>query len=117
LYTGDLGELDDAGYLYIRDRKKDMCLVSGYNVYPREVEEVLYLHPAVVEAAVIGVEDAYRGTTIRAYLALSDASVTQASLDRHCRENLAAYKVPREYGFLQSLPKTPSGKIDKNSLR
>jgi long-chain acyl-CoA synthetase len=117
LYTGDLGELDEDGYLYIRDRKKDLCLVSGYNVYPREVEEVLYLHPAVVEAAVIGVDDAYRGAAIRAYVALNDASVTQADLDRHCRGNLAAYKVPREYVFLANLPKTPVGKIDKKALR
>ena len=117
LYTGDLGELDGDGYLYIRDRKKDMCLVSGYNVYPREVEEVLYLHPAVVEAAVIGVDDTYRGAAIRAYVALNDASVTQADLDRHCRGNLAAYKVPREYVFLANLPKTPVGKIDKKALR
>jgi long-chain acyl-CoA synthetase len=117
LYTGDLGELDEDGYLYIRDRKKDLCLVSGYNVYPREVEEVLYLHPAVVEAAVIGVEDAYRGAAIRAYVALKDASVTQAELDRHCRGSLAAYKVPREYVFLATLPKTPVGKIDKKALR
>ena len=117
LYTGDLGELDDAGYLYIRDRKNDLCLVSGYNVYPREVEEVLYLHPAVVEAAVIGVEDAYRGTRIRAYLVVSDPSVDQAELDRHCRANLAPYKVPREYVVLPSLPKTTVGKIDKKALR
>jgi long-chain acyl-CoA synthetase len=117
LYTGDLGELDEAGYLYIRDRKSDMCLVSGYNVYPREVEEVLYLHPAIVEAAVIGVGDAYRGSSIRAYLAVSDPSVTQAELDRHCRANLAAYKVPREYVILPSLPKTLIGKIDKKALR
>ena len=117
LYTGDLGELDEAGYLYIRDRKKDMCLVSGYNVYPREVEEVLYLHPSVMEAAVVGFEDAYRGTSIRAYLAVSDPAVTQADLDRHCRANLAAYKVPREYVILPSLPKTLIGKIDKKALR
>jgi long-chain acyl-CoA synthetase len=117
LYTGDLGEMDEAGYLYIRDRKNDMCLVSGYNVYPREVEEVLYLHPSVMEAAVIGLEDAYRGTSIRAYLAVSDPSVTQAELDGHCRANLAAYKVPREYVILPSLPKTLIGKIDKKALR
>jgi long-chain acyl-CoA synthetase len=116
LYTGDLGELDAEGYLFIRDRKKDMCLVSGYNVYPREVEEVLYLHPAVREAAVIGVSDEYRGSMVRAYVALRDPGVAADELDRHCRANLAAYKAPRDYVLLPELPKTPVGKIDKKAL-
>ena len=117
LYTGDLGELDEEGYLYIRDRKKDMCLVSGYNVYPREVEEVLYLHPAVLEAAVIGVEDAYRGasnTRVRgAERRVGHADRARPALSRQSRrvQGAARVRVPAE------LPKTPVGKIDKKALR
>ncbi len=118
LYTGDIGELDEDGYLYIRDRKKDMILVSGYNVYPREIEEVLHRHPDVLEAAVIGVLDAYRGETVCAYVALVPARVADASrFDVYCRKHLAAYKVPRSYNFVDALPKTSVGKIDKIALR
>jgi long-chain acyl-CoA synthetase len=118
LYTGDIGELDADGYLYIRDRKKDMVLVSGYNVYPREIEEALHQHPAIREAAVIGVPDEYRGNIVKACIVpVADADVSEAALDAYCRENLAAYKVPRLYAFLDSLPKTVVGKIDKLQLR
>jgi long-chain acyl-CoA synthetase len=117
LYTGDLGELDDDGYLYVRDRKKAMLLVSGFNVYPREVEEVLCLHSAVQEAAVIGVPDERRGQLVKAFVVRrAGASADEAELDRHCRENLAPYKVPRVYAFVDRLPKTPVGKIDKKQL-
>jgi long-chain acyl-CoA synthetase len=117
LYTGDLGEFDADGYLYIRDRKKDMVLVSGFNVYPREVEEVLALHPAVLEAAVIGVPDERRGARVVAFVVhRPGASATSEVLDSHCRQNLAPYKVPRLYVFLERLPKTPVGKIDKKQL-
>jgi len=117
LYTGDLGELDTDGYLYIRDRKKDMVLVSGFNVYPREVEEVLCLHPAVLEAAVIGIGDEQRGALIKAFVALRPgADATAETLDAHCRLNLAPYKVPRVYVFLDRLPKTTVGKTDKKQL-
>jgi long-chain acyl-CoA synthetase len=118
LYTGDLGELDTDGYLYIRDRKKSMLLVSGFNVYPREVEEVLCLHAAVLEAAVIGVPDEAGGARIRAYVVpRSPDSVDAAALDRHCRANLAPYKVPRDYAIVERLPKTSVGKIDKLTLQ
>jgi len=118
LYTGDIGELDEDGYLYIRDRKKDMILVSGYNVYPREIEEVLHRHPDVLEAAVIGVLDAYRGETVCAYVVLLPARAADASrFDAYCRKHLAAYKVPRSYNFVDALPKTSVGKIDKIALR
>jgi long-chain acyl-CoA synthetase len=117
LYTGDLGEFDADGYLYIRDRKKDMLLVSGFNVYPREVEEVLSQHPALLEVAVIGRPDEQRGSTVVAFVALRPGQTTdEQALDGHCRRNLAAYKVPRAYVFLEHLPKTVVGKIDKKQL-
>ncbi len=118
LYTGDIGERDEDGYLYIRDRKKDMILVSGYNVYPREIEEVLHRHPGVLEAAVIGIPDAYRGETVCAYVTPASAPAVDAyQLDVFCRAHLAPYKVPRSYEFLNVLPKTGVGKIDKLALR
>jgi long-chain acyl-CoA synthetase len=117
LYTGDLGELDAEGYLYLRDRKKDMVLVSGFNVYPREVEEVLCLHPAILETAVIGVPDENRGGLVKAFVVLRPGQqVDTPTLDTYCRQNLAAYKVPRQYVFLGQLPKTVVGKIDKKQL-
>ena len=117
LYTGDLGEFDADGYLYIRDRKKDMVLVSGFNVYPREVEEVLSMHPAVLEAAVIGVADEQRGALIKAFVVHRPGSdATADALDAYCRLNLAPYKVPRVYVFLERLPKTTVGKTDKKQL-
>jgi long-chain acyl-CoA synthetase len=118
LYTGDIGELDDEGYLYIRDRKKDMILVSGYNVYPREIEEVLHRHPGVLEAAIVSVEDEYRGETVCAYVARTPEHPVDADqLNEYCREYLAPYKVPRNYEFVDILPKTSVGKVDKLALR
>jgi long-chain acyl-CoA synthetase len=117
LYTGDLGEFDADGYLYIRDRRKDMVLVSGFNVYPREVEEILCLHPGVLEAAVIGVPDEYRGGLVKAFVVpRANAQLDERTLDAHCRRSLAAYKVPRQYVFLDRLPKTAVGKTDKKEL-
>jgi long-chain acyl-CoA synthetase len=117
LYTGDLGEFDAEGYLYVRDRKKDMVLVSGFNVYPREVEEVLCLHPAVQEVAVIGVPDEYRGGLVKAFIVpRAGAPLDEQILDAHCRASLAAYKVPRQYVFVDRLPKTAVGKTDKKQL-
>ena len=118
LYTGDLGEFDLDGYLYVRDRKKDMVLVSGFNVYPREVEEVLCLHASVLEAAVIGVANEEKGALIKTFVVPRPGTEpTAQDLDAHCRRNLAAYKVPREYVFLEHLPKTSAGKTDKKQLR
>jgi long-chain acyl-CoA synthetase len=118
LYTGDLGELDTQGYLFIRDRKKSMLLVSGFNVYPREVEEVLCLHAGVLEAAVVGVPDEQRGTRISAFVVPKlRGSVDAGALERHCRANLAPYKLPRDYLIVGRLPKTPVGKIDKQQLQ
>ncbi|HSD52876.1 MAG TPA: AMP-binding protein [Burkholderiales bacterium] len=118
LYTGDIGELDADGYLYIRDRKKDMAIVGGYNVYPREVDEVLFLHPDVADAAAVGAPDAYRGEVIRAFVVLrAGARTTAEDLVAHCRANLAPYKVPASIECLTALPKTTVNKTDKQALR
>ena len=117
LYTGDMGYMDEDGYFYIVDRKKDMIIAGGYNIYPREVEEVLYEHPAIQEVAVVGVPDPYRGETVKAFIVLKDGKkVTEEELDKYCRENLAAYKVPRKYEFRDELPKTIVGKILRRQL-
>jgi long-chain acyl-CoA synthetase len=118
LYTGDIGELDDEGYLFIRDRKKDMAIVGGYNVYPREIDEVLFAHPEVLEVAAIGVPDAYRGEIIRAFVVPRPGRRPSGEeLLAHCRANLAKYKVPASIELVAALPKTSVGKIDKKALR
>ena len=118
LYTGDIGELDADGYLFIRDRLKDMVIVGGYNVYPREVEEVLFAHPAVADAAVFGVPDAYRGEVVEAHVVLrAGASIDAPELLAHCRTRLAKYKVPARLCLVGALPKTSVNKTDKNALR
>ena len=117
-HTGDLGKCDADGYFYIVDRKKDMLIVGGINVYPREVEEVLYAHPAVADAAVIGASDARRGEVPLAVVALkAGASETGAALMAHCRERLANFKVPRKVIFRDSLPRSSTGKVLKRLLR
>ncbi len=117
LYTGDIGEFDSDGYLYIRDRKKEMAKVSGFNVFPREIEEVLYLHPGVQEAAVVAVPDSYRGEIVRALVVPRSKDVTIAQITEHCKANLAKYKVPATVSLVSELPKTGVGKIDKNRIR
>lgn len=118
LHTGDIGVMDADGWLYLVDRKKDMINAAGYKVWPREVEDVLYTHPAVREAAVVGVPDAYRGETVKAVLSLkAGADVTTAEIIQHCRERMAAYKVPRVVEFIPELPKTVTGKILRRELR
>jgi long-chain acyl-CoA synthetase len=118
LYTGDIGELDADGYLFIRDRKKDMVIVGGYNVYPREIDEVLFAHPAVREAATTGAPDPYYGETVRAFVVLNKAaSVGIDELIAHCKNNLAPYKVPSQIYLVETLPRTTVGKIDKLALR
>ncbi len=117
LYTGDLGTMSADGYFSIVDRKKDMIIASGYNVYPRDVEEVLYEHPAVLECCVAGVPDQYRGETIKAYVVLRPgAQVTNEELDAFCRERLAAFKIPRIYAYRESLPKSAVGKVLRRQL-
>jgi long-chain acyl-CoA synthetase len=117
-YTGDLGWMDQDGYIYITDRKKDMLLVNGINVYPREIEEVIYQFPGIKEAAVIGRPDPRKGEQPLAYVALNDgAQLDEAALLRFLRQKLADYKVPRHVIVLPSLPRNAAGKILKTSLR
>lgn len=117
LYTNDLGYRDKHGYFYIVDRKGDMIIAGGYNIYPREIEEVLYEHEDILEVVVAGVPDAYRGETVKAYIVLkSNVSLTKEELDGYCKENLAAYKVPKQYEFRNELPKTAVGKILRRQL-
>jgi long-chain acyl-CoA synthetase len=117
-HTGDLGYLDEDGFLFIVDRIKDLIIRGGYNVYPREVEEVIYAHPAVAEAAVIGVPDPMMGEEVRAIVAVKPGqSVTEAELIEFVKERAAAYKYPRTIEFRDSLPKNATGKILKKELR
>jgi long-chain acyl-CoA synthetase len=118
LRTGDIGFMDADGWLYVVDRKKDMINASGFKVWPREVEDVLYTHPAVREAAVVGIPDGYRGETVKAYISLRPgASEDPDALAAYCKERLAAYKYPRRVEILPELPKTASGKILRRELR
>lgn len=118
LYTGDVGFMDENGWFYVVDRKKEMINAAGYKVWPREVEDVLYAHPAVREAAVVGVPDAYRGETVEAFVSLkADRSVEESELIAFCKERMAAYKYPRRIEILDELPKTASGKILRRELR
>ncbi|MEU5276631.1 AMP-binding protein [Streptomyces asoensis] len=118
LRTGDIGFMDEQGWLYVVDRKKDMINASGFKVWPREVEDVLYTHPAVREAAVVGVPDGYRGETVKAYISLRPGADADAdTLAAYCKERLAAYKYPRQVEILPDLPKTASGKILRRELR
>lgn len=118
LRTGDVGFMDADGWFYLVDRKKDMINAAGYKVWPREVEDVLYAHPAVREAAVVGVPDEYRGETVKAYVSLlPGATATPAELVGYCRANMAAYKYPRTIELVEDLPKTTTGKILRRELR
>ncbi len=118
LYTGDIGKMDEDGYLYIIDRKKDMIIASGYNIYPRDVEEVIYEHPAVQEAVVVGVPDKYRGETVKAVIVLKEGkSVTEEEMIEYCRQNMAAYKAPKIVEFRKELPKTAVGKILRRKIK
>jgi long-chain acyl-CoA synthetase len=118
LHTGDLGKVDEDGYVYILDRKKDMIIVGGLNVYPREVEECLYQHPKILEAAVIGVHDKERDEVPKAYVVLKpDCTADPKEILLYCRKNLANYKCPRTVAILAKLPKNSSGKIDKKLIK
>ena len=116
-HTGDLGYQDDEDFLFIVDRKKDLIIRGGYNVYPREVEEVLYAHPAVAEAAVIGRPDERLGEEVMAFVSLQPgASTTPDEVIVYCKEQMAAYKYPREVRIIDELPKGPTGKILKKDV-
>jgi long-chain acyl-CoA synthetase len=117
LHTGDIARMDEEGYLYIVDRKKDMINVSGYKVYPREVEEILYQHPEVVEAVAVGVPDEYRGETVKAFVVRKPGStVTDEELISYCKEHLAVYKAPKLLEFRDELPKSAVGKLLRRVL-
>src|SRR5699024_12091502 len=98
LLTGDVGRMDEEGYFYVVDRKSDMIIAGGFNIYPREVEEVLFEHDGIQEAAIIGIPDDYRGETVKAYIVPNEGvTLDKKQLDRYSRKNLAAYKIPRIY--------------------
>ncbi|GGH28931.1 long-chain-fatty-acid--CoA ligase [Paenibacillus segetis] len=117
LFTGDLARMDEEGFFYILDRRKDLIIAGGYNIYPREVEEVLFEHPDVEEAVVAGVVDSYRGETVKAYIILKEGSTAnEEELQRWCKDKLAVYKVPKIYEFRDSFPKTLVGKVLRRKL-
>jgi long-chain acyl-CoA synthetase len=116
--TGDVAIMDEEGWFYIVDRKKDMINAGGYKVWPREVEDVLYTHPAVKEAAVVGIPDEYRGESVKAFVALKEGEkVSEEDLVQYCKEQMAAYKYPRQIEFMDELPKTATGKFLRRELR
>ena len=117
LHTGDMGKVDEDGYFFIVDRKKDMIIRGGYNVYPREIEEVLYEHPAVREAAVLGIPHDEYGEEVAAAVALKDgADASPDELREFVKGQVAAYKYPRRIWFVEDLPKGPTGKILKREI-
>lgn len=118
LYTGDIGRVDEFGWLFVIDRKKDLINAGGYKVWPRDVEDVLYQHPRVREAAVVGVDDEYRGETVKAFVALTPGDdVTEGELIEFCKERISAYKYPRIVEIVADIPKTASGKLMRRALR
>ena len=118
LYTGDIGRVDKDGYLFIVGRKKEVIIVKGQNIYPSDIEDVLYTHPKVAEAAVVGIPDELRGEVIRAVISLKEGEVTtEEEIKRFCRKHMADFKVPKQVIFMDSLPKTATGKIGKEDLK
>ena len=118
LYTGDIGFLDEDGHLTIVDRKKDMIVAGGYNIYPKEIDEVLFDHPKILEACAVGVPDEYRGETVKAFIVVRPGeTLTAEEVIEYCRERLALYKVPRRIAFMDALPKSAVGKILRRELR
>nr|WP_219914587.1 fatty acid--CoA ligase family protein [Thalassobacillus sp. CUG 92003] len=117
LYTGDMARMDDEGYFYIVDRKKDMILVGGYNVYPREVEEVFYDHPDVTEAAVVGVPHPETGESVISFVVTNNEALDEPTMLSYCQDHLAKYKIPFRIEFMDELPKNTTGKILRKNLR
>jgi long-chain acyl-CoA synthetase len=118
LYTGDIGVMDEEGFFYIVDRKKDMIIAGGYNIYPREIDEVLYAHPKIKDAVAVGIPDPYRGETVKAFIVLKEGrTATADEITAYCRENLAAYKIPKIIEFRDELPKSMIGKVLRKALR
>lgn len=117
LKTGDIAYMNDSGYFYITDRKKDMILVSGFNVYPKEIEAVATLHPGVYEAAAVGVPDSKTGEAVKLFVVKKDESLSNEAIIEHCRKHMTAYKIPRHVEFVTDLPKSPVGKVLRRELR
>jgi long-chain acyl-CoA synthetase len=118
MYTGDIGYVDADGFLYLVDRKKDMVLVGGYNVYPREIDEVLFNHPKIREAATVGKPDPRLGEVVSAFVVLEPgADLDEAAFFAYCKENLVKYKRPVDVTFIDALPRTGTNKIDRITLR
>jgi long-chain acyl-CoA synthetase len=117
LRTGDIGRMDERGYVFIEDRKKDMILVSGFNVYPNEVEAIAATHPGILEAAAVAQPDEHSGEVVALFVVRKDPSLTERAVTDFCRQSLAAYKAPRHVYFRQELPKTNVGKILRKALR
>jgi long-chain acyl-CoA synthetase len=117
LRTGDLGRMDAEGYIFIEDRKKDVIVVSGFKVYPNEVEDVATTHPGVLEAAAVGVPDEQSGESVKLFVVRKDASVTEAEVIEHCRRSLTGYKVPDQVEFIEELPKSNVGKVLRRELK
>jgi long-chain acyl-CoA synthetase len=115
--SGDIGIMDERGYFRIVDRKKDMILVSGFNVYPNEVEDVVASLPGVLECAVIGIPDERSGEAVKLVVVKKDPALTEAEVREHCKLNLTGYKLPRVVEFRADLPKTPVGKVLRRELR
>jgi long-chain acyl-CoA synthetase len=117
-HTGDIGYMDEEGYLYIVDRKKDMIIAGGFNIYPREIDEVLYEHPKIQEACAIGLPDKYRGETVKVFVVVKEGeTLTEEEVIAHCREKLTAYKMPKLIEFMDELPKSAIGKVLRRELR
>ena len=117
LRTGDIARVDERGYVFVVDRKKDMIIVSGFNVYPNEVEDVVMTHPGVLEVGAVGVPDAKTGEAVKIVVVRKDEALTEADLIAHCRQYLTGYKTPRLVEFRSTLPRTPVGKILRRELR
>src|SRR5690606_10211250 len=115
--TGDIATIDEGGYLTIVDRKKDLIIVSGFNVVPNEIEEVVVSHPGVLEVAAVGVPDERSGEVVKVFVVRRDPGLTEAAIIAHCRESLTAYKVPHRVEFRDELPKSNVGKILRRQLR
>jgi long-chain acyl-CoA synthetase len=116
--TGDLGKFDEDGYLTIVDRKKDMIIAGGYNIYPVELDNVLMGHPKILEACTIGIPHEYRGETVKAFIVVKEGEIlTAAEVTNYCKENLAAYKIPKIIEFIDELPKSAIGKILRRKLK
>jgi len=117
LRTGDIARVDECGYIYLVDRKKDMILVSGFNVYPNEIEDVVMSHPGVHEVGAVGVPDLKSGEAVKIVVVRKDESLTEVEIIAHCRQQLAGYKTPRHVEFRETLPRSPIGKILRRELK